>query len=133
MDKYTKKNVIGIVAGSIVSVAAIGGFVMALPSVTRLWNNYWHNVQEADDETNYRTKKMVEDTCRAMISSYTMDKITYENYKDSDDKTHQLWAEQAKIRANRTAVSYNEYILKNNYVWKDDVPEDIKHRLEPLD
>ena len=29
------------------------------------------------------------------------------------------------MRANKTAVEYNNYILKNSYVWKNNVPADI--------
>ena len=34
------------------------------------------------------------------------------------------------MRANSTATSYNEFVLKNSYVWKDNVPEDIQKELE---
>ena len=113
--------------------AAVCGGIMYAPTITRAVNNYFHSIREADDETNYKTKKKVEDTCRSMISSYEADKLTYEQYKDSDDKNHQIWGEQAKIRANRTASSYNNYILKNNYVWSDNVPNDIRDRLEIIE
>lgn len=33
------------------------------------------------------------------------------------------------MRANRTANSYNEYILKNSYVWEDNIPSDIDYSL----
>lgn len=94
------------------------------------WNNWFHAVQKADDATNYATLKEVEDTCRAMIASYTSDKLTYEQYKDSDNEEKQSWAEQAKMRANKTASTYNNYILKNTYVWKNDVPSDIYMTLD---
>ena len=97
------------------------------------WNEHWYEVQKADDATNYETRKKVEDTCRAMISSYNSDKLTYEQYKDSDNEEKQSWAEQAKMRANKTAASYNNYILSNSYVWKDNVPKDICSELEYLD
>ena len=64
------------------------------------------------------TKKKVEDTCRSMISTYNSDKLIYEQYKDSDNAEKASWAEQAKMRANKTASSYNNYVLKNKYVWK---------------
>jgi hypothetical protein len=41
----------------------------------------------------------------------------------------QGWGEQAKMRANKTAATYNAYILENTFVWKDNVPEDIKREL----
>lgn len=100
------------------------------PSVRELVNGVNYDVQKADDRTNYETLKKVEDTCRAMISSYEADKLTYEQYKDSTDKEKTEWAEQAKMRANKTASSYNNYILKNSYVWSDNVPKDIYMKLE---
>ena len=97
----------------------------ATPSGKAMWNNWFHAVQKVDDDTNYKTLKKVEDTCRSMIASYEADKLTYEQYKDSDNEEKQSWAEQAKMRANKTASSYNNYILKNSYVWKNNVPADI--------
>ena len=103
------------------------------PSGRAQWNNWWHDVQKVDDNTNYETRKQVEDTCRAMIASYESDKLTYMQYKDSDNEEKQSWAEQAKMRANKTAVEYNNYILKNSYVWRDNVPADIYTRLEIIE
>lgn len=105
-------------------------FFGATPAGRALWNNWFYDVQKADDKTNYETLKKVEDTCRAMISSYEADRLTYEQYKDSDDEEKRSWAEQAKMRANKTAASYNNYILENGFVWEDAVPSDIKYRLE---
>ena len=68
-----------------------------------------------------------------MIASYESDVSVYNSYKDSEDKEMQSWAEQAKIRANRTAASYNELILKNSYIWEDNIPADIKYELEMLE
>ena len=95
-----------------------------------MWNNWFHAVQKADDATNYDTKKEVEDTCRAMIASYESDKLTYEQYANIDYEEKQSWAEQAKMRANKTASTYNNYILENSYVWEDNIPFDIKGRME---
>lgn len=81
--------------------------------------------QKIDDRTNYTTMKKVEDTCRSMIASYKTDKATYEMYKDSDNEEKQSWGEQAKMRANKTANTYNEYVLKNSYVWEGNIPADI--------
>lgn len=85
--------------------------------------------RKIDDATNYETKKKVEDTCRAMISSYESDKLTFEQYKDSDNEEKQSWAEQAKMRANKTATTYNNYILENEFVWSGNVPADITNEL----
>lgn len=96
-------------------------------------NSYFHDVQKVDDLTAYSTRKEVEDSCRAMLSSYESDRLTYEQYKDSDSKEKQSWAEQAKMRANKTASTYNNYVLKNSYVWAGNVPEDIKQQLDYLE
>lgn len=105
----------------------------ATPSGKATWNNWFHKVQEADDNTNYKTLKKVEDTCRAMITSYEADKLTYEQYKDSENQEEQSWAKQAKMRANKTAASYNNYILENSYVWSNNVPNDIDTALPYLE
>ena len=95
------------------------------------WGNTWlgnqveYVDQKIDDATNYETRKTVEDSCRAMIASYEADKLTYEQYKDSESDEQRSWADQAKMRANRTAANYNNYILKNSYVWSGNIPEDI--------
>jgi hypothetical protein len=81
------------------------------------------------DENRYEERKKVEDTARAMIASYKTDVATYNQYKDSDNIEKQNWAEQAKMRANRTANSYNEFILKNSHVWENNVPNDIDNSL----
>ena len=97
------------------------------------WNSWFGLVQKADDATNYETLKQVEDTCRAMIASYEADRFTYEQYKNSEDDEQQSWAEQAKMRANRTASTYNNYILENSYVWSGNVPNDIDSELDYLE
>lgn len=117
----------------LIMLAIIVSLTGCTPSFTKTWNTYWHDVQKADDETNYKTKKKVEDTCRTMISSYESDKLTYEQYKDSDNEEKQSWAEQAKMRANKTASTYNNYILENSYIWSGNVPADIATELEYIE
>lgn len=107
-------------------------FVLLTPAGRSMWNKDMYAVEKTDDATNYRKMKAVEDSCRSMIASYTSDKLIWEQYKDSEDKEQHGWADQAKIRANKTAASYNSYVLKNSYIWKDNVPEDIKQELEYL-
>ena len=97
------------------------------------WNSWFGLVQKADDATNYETLKQVEDTCRSMIASYEADRLTYEQYKNSEDDEQRSWAEQAKMRANRTASTYNNYILENSYVWSGNVPNDIDSELDYLE
>lgn len=95
-----------------------------------LWNTHFYAVQKVDDATSYQTRKKVEDTCRSMIASYESDKMTYEQYKESDNTEKQSWAEQAKMRANKTASTYNNFVLENSYVWSGNVPDDISDALE---
>ncbi len=115
---------------AIISVILIGAIIFFgfTPGGRSVWNSYTHSLEKAD-ENQYETKKQVEDTARSMIASYKSDVATYEQYKDSDNEEKQSWAEQAKMRANRTANSYNEYILKNSYVWEDNIPSDIDYSL----
>lgn len=95
--------------------------------------NLWqHELQKVDDATSYRTRKLVEDTCRATIVSYESDRLTWEQYKDSESAEQRSWAEAAKIRANKAALTYNEYFLKNSYVFQGNVPADIREALELL-
>lgn len=121
---------VGTIIVTIISVILIGGIIFFgfTPGGRSVWNSYTHSLEKAD-ENQYETKKQVEDTARAMIASYKSDVATYEQYKDSDNEEKQSWAEQTKMRANRTANSYNEYILKNSYVWEDNIPSDIDYSL----
>lgn len=105
-------------------------FLLILPTLQENYNTVERNIQKADDRSSYETLKKVEDTCRAMIASYKADVLTYEQYKDSPDKEKQSWAEQAKMRANQTATTYNEYMLKNSFVWHENIPRDIFANLE---
>ena len=108
-------------------------FFAANPFGVMAWNSWFGLVQKADDATNYETLKQVEDACRSMIASYEADRLTYEQYKNSEDDEQQSWAEQAKMRANRTASTYNNYILENSYVWSGNVPNDIDSELDYLE
>ena len=121
---------VGTIIVTIISVILIGAIIFFgfTPGGRSVWNSYTHSLEKAD-ENQYETKKQVEDTARSMFASYKSDVATYEQYKDSDNEEKQSWAEQAKMRANRTANSYNEYILKNSYVWEDNIPSDIDYSL----
>lgn len=116
-------------------VVMLGGcsIMSIIPSGRAFLNNWNHELKKVDEATDYRTLKKVEDTCRAMISSYESDRLIYEQHKGSESKERQTWAEEAKMRANRTAATYNEYILKNDYVWQNNVPNDIYMNLEYLE
>ena len=122
-----------IIGAIVVTVLIIGVGVFG-----RWFNTWFDNKvdyvdQKIEDATSYETRKQVEDSCRAMVSSYEADKLTYEQYKDSEVKGEVSWANQAKMRANRTAANYNNYILKNSYVWDGNVPDDIMMELEVIE
>lgn len=122
-----------VVVGVIILIVAL-----TLGSVVGGWFDTWFGNkveyvnQKIDDATNYETRKTVEDSCRAMVASYEADKLTWEQYKDSDSSEEQSWANQAKMRANRTASNYNNYVLKNSYVWDGNIPADILTELEVI-
>jgi len=122
------KEIVIVTLLSILLVAVIVFFGFT-PGGRAVFNEYRTNMKKVDDATAYETRKHVEDSCRSMMASYTSDKLTYDQYKDSESKEKQGWAEQAKMRANKTAASYNEYILKNSFVWEGNVPADIKSSL----
>ena len=123
------KALLAFIIGLVVIVSSLVlGFGMELGG-TWLRNKQEYAVQKVDDATNYETLKEVENTARAMISSYESDKLTYEQYKDSDSAEKQSWAEQAKMRANKTASTYNNYLLQNSFVWQGNIPEDISNEL----
>ena len=117
----------------LIALVLMAAFFCVTPVGVALRNSYGFAVQKVDDATRYETRKKVEDTCRAMIANYEADRISYEQYKQSDDAEKQGWAEQAKMRANRTAASYNEYYLKNSFVWSGAVPSDIRGGLPYLE
>lgn len=124
-------KVIGIIFVTIMAILLIFGIGTGLKWAGTYFENKVNYVdQKIDDKTNYETRKKVEDTARASIASYKTDKATYEMYKDSDNEEKQSWAEQAKMRANKTASVYNEYILKNSYVFNGNIPSDIVYQLE---
>ena len=104
-------------------------FFTFVPAGRVMWNNYTHSLEKAD-EVDYETRKKVEDTARAMVASYNADIATYNAFKDSENESEREYATQAKLRAIRTATSYNDYILKNEYVWEDNIPKDIYYSLE---
>lgn len=120
-----------IFAGICAGIAIIG--LIAISPAIKAGLNSWDFIgHKVDDATRYESLKKVEDTCRSMIASYESDKLTYEQYKDSEDKEKQSWAEQAKMRANKTASSYNNYILENSFLWSGNVPKDISEKLDYL-
>lgn len=109
--------------------------VITIIAIPGQWFGTWFDNKvefidrKIDDATNYETIKKVEDTCRAMIASYEADRLTYEQYRASTNEEKQSWAEQAAMRANKTAATYNNYMLENSFVWAGNIPADIRGNL----
>ena len=117
---------------SAIFLIVLSGF-NATPWGRYVVNQWDYAVQKIDDATSYETRKNVEDTCRAMIASYQADRLTHEQYKNAESTEQRSWADQAMMRANKTATTYNEYILKNSFVWSGNIPADIKNTLPFID
>jgi len=116
----------------VIGIIFLGLWFGLTPKGRMAWNNWFHAVQVADDNTNYETLQQVENTARAMIASYNNDKLIWLQYKDSEVSEQVSWANQAKMRANQTASTYNNYILQNDYVWANNIPSDIAYSLAYL-
>lgn len=123
------KKVFAVIGVMVCAVALVVGVVYGGLALRWWGNTVDYEANKIDEATRYDLLREVENTCRAMVSSYEADVLTYEQYKDSDSSEKQSWAEQARMRANKTASTYNNYILKNSYLWQDNVPEDIRAEL----
>lgn len=120
------KRLLIILVSAVVALGIGSGiFFGATPVGREIMNGYHKDIENTD----YRKQKEVENTCRAYIVSYKADKAAYYAYRDSTDALEHSWALGYKNRANSTAMTYNEYFLKNSYVWKDNIPDDIEHSL----
>ena len=128
----TEKTACIVIAVLVVLFIGLGSFFGFTHVGRAVWNLWFGSIQRVDDATNYQTQKKVEDTCRAMVASFESDKLTWEQYKNSDSAEKQGWAEQARMRANKTAATYNNFILENSYVWSGNIPNDIKNTLPYL-
>lgn len=119
-------KVICIILATIFAVLVI--FFAATPTGRTVWNNYTHSLNKAD-EVSYETRKQVEDTARAYMANYKTDVDIYLTYCDSEDENKREYADAARMRAIATANSYNEYLQKNSYVFKDNMPDDLPYSL----
>lgn len=81
------------------------------------------SVYETRDKPQEQDIQIAE-ICNAMESSYTADRYTYERYHRSEDEELRQRAEQAKVRANKTASDYNVFVEENDY------PDGAKRRLD---
>lgn len=120
------------VAIILATVLAVVGTFAVFPVWRQFINEYNYGIHKIDDATRYDTRKTVEDSCRAMQASYESDKQVWLQYRDHENEEKRGWADAALIRANKTAATYNQYVLKNSYVWEGNVPADIQSELPYL-
>ena len=126
------KTIIVLIVTASLALTGVGIFFGATPLGRQLVTGYNYDMEKAG-ENNYANRKEVEEQCRAYIASYKADKLGYEQYKDSESELERSWAQSYKQRANRTAATYNEYMTKNSYVFKNNLPSDIPATLPYLD
>lgn len=131
MEKWA--NRILILGLTIILILSLVGGLTGCASMTGAYHEWRTDIKQTADLTRYETRKKVEDTCRATIVSYEADKLTWEQYKDSESTEQRGWADSAKLRANKAAVTYNEYFLKNGFVFEGNVPEDIRTELSLIE
>ena len=113
----------------IISVLVLAVSCNPFKGINGAINKIDYELEKQNDSQRYERRKQVEDTARSMVASYESDKQTYLSMKDVNKEV----SLQAKIRANSTAISYNEYILKNSFLWADNVPSNIKTKLEIIE
>ena len=118
------KTIITLAVTASLLIVGVGVFFGATPIGRQLVTGYNYEMEKAG-ENNYENRREVEEQCRAYIASYTADKLGYEQYRDSTSELERSWAQSYKQRANRTAATYNEYMTKNSYVFKGNLPSDI--------
>ena len=99
----------------IISVLVLAVSCNPFKGINGTINKIDYELEKQNDSQRYERRKQVEDTALSM--------------KDVNKEV----SLQAKIRANSTAISYNEYILKNSFLWADNVPSDIKTKLEIIE
>lgn len=105
-------------------------FFTCIPAGRAMLNQYDYSLQKVDEKT-YEKQKEVEDTARSYIVQYNTDVTLYKTYaNDTSSEKAKEYAEAARMRAIATANSYNEYIRKNSFVWKDSIPSDLPQALD---
>lgn len=135
MSNVTK--VLLIISGILLAVIIVVSLYLNLtPSGRTLINSWKAGLKKADDNSLYETQKYVEDTARAMIATYKRNKLEYDSaiktFKETGDEYYRQIADGYRQQANNTATTYNEYLLKNSYIWKGNIPSDIYMTLDPI-
>lgn len=99
-------------------------------------NEYVFQREVVDQETDYRNRKGVEDSARALLTQYEFAKGEYETYKvfiGTDDKAKEQRALDSKTSANMVVSKYNNYLTENEFIFKGNLPNDIPYKLQMIE
>lgn len=102
----------------------------------KMVNEYVFQREVVDQETDYRNRKGVEDSARALLTQYEFAKGEYETYKvfiGTDDKAKEQRALDSKTSANMVVSKYNNYLTENEFIFKGNLPNDIPYKLQMIE
>ena len=117
------------IAKVIITFVVLLVIAFLIPGSRAVINEYIFGIRRVDEQINYNNRKSVEDTARSVIVNYNTYKNEYEMYKNYCEKPE----DKSKLLANQAAEQYNEYLQKNNYIFKGNLPRDIPVYLEKID
>ena len=121
----------------LVIIATILVIAFLVPGTRTIINEYVFGIKRIDEQINYNNRKSVEDTARSTIVNYNTYKNEYETYKKYCDIPYEKNKCQrsldSKLLANQAVQQYNEFIQKNRFIFKDNLPPDIPYSLEKID
>jgi hypothetical protein len=86
------------------------------------------------DEQSYEMQVKVEDEARLRVTAYMANKTEYLSLVTqlAANPTDNILTQRVSAKrtmVNNLAIQYNEFILKNSHVWKENVPADITSNL----
>ena len=113
---------------SVVLIAAIVFFGFT-PVGRGVFSRYEHDLTKEEQDNNYANRKAVEDSARATLTDYNRNLALYNQYKDDESDFGKQMAAAYKTQAITDATKYNDYITKNRYLWKDNLPPDLPNFL----
>ena len=116
----------GIALGLLIIVLAL---IFAPPWI-RARNEYRATLQRIHAETCPDMLRAQERQARNMIASWEADRDQWLMFRDSDNQEERNWANGALMRANRTASSFNNFMLEHS--WIHGIPDDIAESLPML-
>ena len=125
------------IAKVIITFVVLLVIAFLIPGSRAVINEYIFGIRRVDEQINYNNRKSVEDTARSVIVNYNTYRDEYELYKNycekPEDKSKCQRALDSKFLANQAAEQYNEYLQKNNYIFKWNLPQDTPVYLEKID